>query len=221
MQSRRRNWVAVAAANRKGRNRPAGWREVARLVASLARTRVTSARARIARCGLKEQLRVLSCVRGRCFAVVSLRRSLRFFGRGRALAGLSLHVRARSVPVRRVTVFATELWVGVAANGRAARAWHGRGFFVSRGFHSGGRCVVYSPRCGARGLGRHRPCACVPTAVPARAARFGSKVRFFFARALKWRNPLSICIAPGSLRLFSAAHSDRRSETTAKQRPRT
>ena len=170
MQSRRRNWVAVAAANRKGRNRPAGWREVARLVASLARTRVTSARARIARCGLKEQLRVMSCVRGRCFAVVSLRRSLRFFGRGRALAGLSLHVRARSVPVRRVTVFATELWVGVAANGRAARAWHGRGFFVSRGFHSGGRCVVYSPRCGARGLGRHRPCACVPTAAPVRNA---------------------------------------------------
>ena len=222
MQSRRRSWVAVAAANRKGRNRPAGWRELARLVASLARTRVTSARARIARCGLKAQLRVVGYVRGRCFAVVSLRRSLRFFGRGRALACLSLHVRARAVPVRRVTAFAAEFWVGVAADGRGARAWHGRGFFVSPGFHSGGRCVVYSPRCGARGLeGRHRPCACVPTAVPARAARFGSKVRFFFARALKWRNPLSICIAPGSLRLFSAAHSDRRSETTVKQRQRT
>ena len=185
VQSRRRNWVAVAAANRKGRNRPAGWRELARLVASLARTRVTSARARIARCRLKAQLRVLSCVRGRCFAVVSLRRSLRFFGRGRALACLSLHVRARSVPDRRVTAFAAEFWVGVAADGRGARAWHGRAFFVSPGFHSGGRCVVYSPRCGARGLGRHRPCACVPTAVPARAARFGSAVRFFFARALK------------------------------------
>ena len=190
-------------------------------MASLARTRVTSARARIARCGLKAQLRVLCCVRGRCFAVVSLRRSLRFFGRGRALAGLSLHVRARSVPARRVTVLAADFWVGVAADGRGARAWHGRGFFVSPGFHSGGRCVVYSPRCGARGLGRHRPCACAPTTEPARAARCGSKVRFFFTRALKWRNPLSICIAPGSLRLFSAAHSDRRSETTAKQRPRT
>ena len=118
MQSRRRNWVAVAAANRKGRNRPAGWREVARLVASLARTRVTSARARIARCGLKAQLRVVSCVRGRCFAVVSLRRSLRFFGRGRALACLSLHVRARAVPVRRVTTCAAEFLGGVAADGR-------------------------------------------------------------------------------------------------------
>ena len=76
MQSRRRSWVAVAAANRKGRNRPAGWRELARLVASLACTRVTSARARIARCGLKAQLRVVGYVRCRCFAVVSLRRSL-------------------------------------------------------------------------------------------------------------------------------------------------
>ena len=76
MQSRRRSWVAVAAANRKGRNRPAGWRELARLVASLTRTRVTSARARIARCWLKAQFRVAGCVRGRCFVVVLLRRSL-------------------------------------------------------------------------------------------------------------------------------------------------
>jgi hypothetical protein len=67
----------VAAANRKGRNRPAGWRELARLVSSLARTRVTSARARIARRGLKARLWVVGCVRGRYFAVVSLRWSLR------------------------------------------------------------------------------------------------------------------------------------------------
>ena len=194
MQSRRRSWVAVAATNRKGRNRLAGWRELARLVASLTRTRVTSARARIARCGLKAQLRVVGCVRGRCFAVVSLRRSLRFFGRGRALTCLSLHVRARAVPVRRVTTCAADFLVGVAADGRGARAWHGRGCFLYPEFHSGGRCVVYSPGCGARDLGRHRLCSRVPTAVPARAARFGSKVRFFFARALKWRNPLSICI---------------------------
>ena len=188
----------------QGRNRPVGWRELARLVASLARTRVTSARARISRCGLKAQFRVVGCVRGRRFAVVSLWRSLRFFGRGRALACLSLYVRARAVPVRRVTTCAAKSWVGVAADGRGARAWHGRGCFLSPGSHSGGRCVFfYSPGCGAaRGLGRHRPCARVPTAVPARAARFRSEVCFLLARALKWRNPLSICIAPGSLRLL-------------------
>ena len=64
LQPRRRIWVAVAAASDMGRIRADRVVQLARLVASLARTRVTSARARITRCGLKAQLR--GYVRGRC-----------------------------------------------------------------------------------------------------------------------------------------------------------
>ena len=53
--------MAVAAANGKGRIRAGRVVELARLVASLARTRVTSARAHIARCGLEAMVCRRAC----------------------------------------------------------------------------------------------------------------------------------------------------------------
>ena len=139
--------------------------ELARLVASLARTRVTSAQARIVRYGLKARLRAVGCLRGRRAVAFQLRR--------RPTRMCSAAAPSRNA--RRGT------WVGGAADGRGARA---RGCCFAAVPLAGGRCVV-SSHCGLPGAARvacdaahvrachppHRPasqdlfeCACFPLA---------------------------------------------------------
>ena len=182
------------------------------------------------RYGLEARLGAVGCLRGRRAVAFRLRKSLSapFFraARRRALAcflSSSTRMCSAAAPSRNAR---RGTWVGGAADGRGARA-RGSG---SLQFHSRGRCVVYSPRRGLSGATR---VACDAAHVrayhplhrPAPQGLFGC-ARFFSQWALKSPNPLAICIAPGSLRLFwrhaatAGVEMKRRGDRTGSPPPR-